>query len=310
MCIRDSPFTGEGILASGAKAMINTDYLDELFKTATTQQYDLSISGGSDKSKYFISLGYMDQDGLAVGSDLSRYSARINVSSKIKPWAEIGVTSTMSVNEQNTPPGGGGGSSPLTNAFFVPNAISLYKLDNDFNKIYDEKGNPVYNYVNPVFNDMNTLAFSKMDIYNTKTHRALISPFIDLNIFGVHWRNSFSYDYTNMDEMRWYNPEHGNGAAVDGRLSKYAISDITSTFTSTLNYAFSLFNDHHIGLLAGYEAYKNTYSMLHAHATGFSNSEMIELSMASTPYETKSKKDHERMQSLSLIHISEPTRPY
>lgn len=39
----------------------------------------------------------------------------------------------------------------------------------------------------------------------------------------------------NMDEMRWYNPEHGNGAAVDGRLSKYAISDITSTFTSTLN---------------------------------------------------------------------------
>ena len=85
----------------------------------------------------------------------------------------------MSVNEQNTPPGGGGGSSPLTNAFFVPNAISLYKLDNDFNKIYDEKGNPVYNYVNPVFNDMNTLAFSKMDIYNTKTHRALISPFID-----------------------------------------------------------------------------------------------------------------------------------
>ena len=85
-----------------------------------------------------------------------------------------------------------------------------------------------------------------------------------------------------MDEMRWYNPEHGNGAAVDGRLSKYAISDITSTFTSTLNYAFSLFNDHHIGLLAGYEAYKNTYSMLHAHATGFSNSEMIELSMAST----------------------------
>ena len=45
-----NPFTGEGILASGAKAMINTDYLDELFKTATTQQYDLSISGGSDKS--------------------------------------------------------------------------------------------------------------------------------------------------------------------------------------------------------------------------------------------------------------------
>ena len=293
----DNPFTGTGVLASGAKAMIDTDYLDELFRTALTQQYDLSISGGTDNTKYFVSLGYMDQEGLAVGSDLSRYSARINLTTKIKPWAEFGIASTLSINEQNTPPGGGGGSSPLTNAFFVPSAISLYELDSNFNKIYDEAGNVVYNYINPVFNDMNTLAFSEMDIYRTKTYRALVSPYFEINIAGVKWRNTLSYDYMNLDEMRWYNPEHGNGASVKGRLSKYAQWDRTTTFTSTLNYAFSIVQDHHFGLMAGYEAFKNKYSLTLAHATGFSNSNMIELSLASTPYETRSFIDRERMQS-------------
>ena len=84
-----NPFTVEGILASGAKAMINTDYLDELFKTATTQQYDLSISGGSDKSKYFISLGYMDQDGLAILKGLALYISCTDALAAILAASEV-----------------------------------------------------------------------------------------------------------------------------------------------------------------------------------------------------------------------------
>ena len=292
-----NPFTDAGTLQAGAKAMIDTDYLDALFRNATTQQYDLSVSGGSEKSKYFISLGYMNQDGIGVGSDLSRYSARINMDNHLKSWLDLGITSSLSVNDQNTPPGGGGGASPLTNAFFIPNGVPLYQLDDNFQPMYDEKGNVLYNWVNPVFQDMNALALSSMDIYNTKTYRALVSPYVDINVAGIHWKTSFSYDYMDLDEMRWYNPEHGNGAACDGRLSKYNIHNLTSTLTSTLNYAFSVKEDHHINLMAGYEVYKNKYSMTLAHATGFSDSNMIELSMASTPYETKSKTDMERMQS-------------
>ena len=292
-----NPYTGTGTLASGAKLLYDTDYLDELFRTAKTQQYDLSVSGGTDKTKYFLSLGYLDQEGIGVGSDLTRYSVRANVDSKVKSWMTMGINSTLSVNNQNTPPGGGGGSSPLTNAFFVPNAVPLYSLDASGNKQYDAEGNVIYNWENPVFNDMNALALTKMDKYNTKTYRALVNPYIDFDIFGVHWKTSLSYDYTNLDEMRWYNPEHGNGAACSGRLSKYNIYDITQTLTSTLNYAFSIKEDHHVSLMAGYEAYKNKYSYTLAHATGFSDSNMIELSMASTPYETKSKTDKERMVS-------------
>lgn len=191
--------------------------------------------------------------------------------------------------------GGGGGLLFLINVFFVFNVILFYKLDNDFNKIYDEKGNFVYNYVNFVFNDMNILVFLKMDIYNIKMYWVLISLFIDLNIFGVYWCNSFFYDYINMDEMCWYNLEYGNGVVVDGWLSKYVISDIIFIFISMLNYVFFLFNDYYIGLLVGYEVYKNIYFMFYVYVIGFFNSEMIELSMVFIFYEIKLKKDYECM---------------
>lgn len=292
-----NPYTGAGTLASGAQVMSDTNYLDELFRTGTTQQYDLSISGGSDKSKYFISLGYLDQEGIGVGSDLTRYTVRVNSDNKVKQWLTMGINSTLSVNNQNTPPGGGGGASPLTNAFFVPSAVPLYQLDENFNKVYDDFGNVQYNWTNPVFNDMNGLALTEMDIYNTKTYRALVSPYVDIDIMGVHWKTNFSYDYQNLHETQWYNPEHGNGAACDGRLYKYNIYNLTSTLTSTLNYAFSIKDNHNISLMAGYEVYKNEYKYNLGHATGFSDSNMIELSMASTPYATESKTDKERMVS-------------
>lgn len=177
----------------------------------------------------------------------------------------------------------------------MPNAVPLYQLDANGNKTYDSEGKVQYNWTNPIFNDMNALALTQMDDYNTKTYRALVNPYVDFNIYGVHWKTSISYDYNNLAETKWYNPYHGNGAACEGRLYKYNIYDITKTLTSTLNYAFSINREHNVSLMAGYEAYNNEYSYTLAHATGFSDDTMKELSMASTPYETKSKTDKERM---------------
>ena len=292
-----NPFSGTGTLASGAKLLYDTDYLDELYRTAKTEQYDLSVSGGNSRSNYYLSLGYLDQEGIGIGSNLTRYSVRANMDSKVKSWLTIGLNSTLSVNNQNTPPGGGKGASPLTNALFMPNGVPLYQLDANGNKTYDSEGNVQYNWTNPIFNDMNALALSQMDSYNTKTYRALVNPYVDFNIFGVHWKTSLSYDYTNLDETKWYNPYHGDGAACEGRLYKYNIYDITKTLTSTLNYAFSINREHNVSLMAGYEVYNNKYSYTLAHATGFSDDTMKELSMASTPYATKSKTDKERMVS-------------
>ncbi|UBM57752.1 TonB-dependent receptor [Marinilongibacter aquaticus] len=60
----------------------NTDWLDVITRTANTQNYNLSVSGGSQNSSYRASVGYLDQVGTMIGSDKSRWNARLNLDSK------------------------------------------------------------------------------------------------------------------------------------------------------------------------------------------------------------------------------------
>lgn len=70
----------------------STNWLDETFETAPMQKHSVSFNGGNDKSSYFVSGSYFTQDGIIGGNDANfqRYTARINASSKIKTWLEVG----------------------------------------------------------------------------------------------------------------------------------------------------------------------------------------------------------------------------
>ena len=272
--------------------------MDAIFRTALTQEYNLSVNGGNEKAKYFMSLGYLDQDGICIGSDFERYTGRVNVSSDAKPWFSMGINTTFSVSDQNTPVGQGSGVSPLTNALNVPNVVPIYDLDADFNQQYDANGNVLYNFNNPVYLDMNPISFAETDKHATKTYRVLVNPYIDIKFMeGLNWKTTVSYDYINLDETNWYNPEHGSGRAAKGQLNKYAIWNITKTITSTLNYNFSLMDRHNFSLLAGYEAMMDTYSRTSAQGDGFPPGGLVELSVAATPKSVGSSKDKETMVS-------------
>lgn len=292
-----NPLDASGDLTSGAQLMIDTDWLDEVFRTGMSQEYDISVNGGNEKSKYFISMGYMNQEGIVIGSDFERYSCRANVSTEIKPWFSMGINSTFSLAKQNTPVGGGGGASPLTNGIFLPNAVPVYDLDENFQMQYDENGKPLYNFKNPIFQDMNVISFAQTDKYATNTYRVLVNPYVDFNFYGVHWKTSLSYDYINLDETQWYNAEHGNGKAAQGRLYKYAIWNNTFGLTSTLNYNFNIKEDHHFSVLAGYEIYNKEYKRTYAQGTKFPIGGLTELNVAATPQEVGSVTDKERMLS-------------
>ncbi|SIR27618.1 TonB-linked outer membrane protein, SusC/RagA family [Mucilaginibacter lappiensis] len=69
----------------------NTDWLSLIFRTAPTQNHNLTFSGGTDKTTYNVSLGYVDQNGIERGFDYKRYSARINLTSKINDHIKFGT---------------------------------------------------------------------------------------------------------------------------------------------------------------------------------------------------------------------------
>lgn len=74
--------------------------MEEAFRSAIMYNYDLSISGGNKKTKYYTSLGYLDQEGVVIGTGLKRYSASINLESQLSDKIRIGVNVKPTLTNQ------------------------------------------------------------------------------------------------------------------------------------------------------------------------------------------------------------------
>lgn len=80
---------------------VGTDWQDEIFQTAFQQQHQISAQGGTDKVKYFVSGGMMDQDGTLIGSDFKRFSLRTNLDAQMKSWLKLGLNVSYSNTKEN-----------------------------------------------------------------------------------------------------------------------------------------------------------------------------------------------------------------
>lgn len=78
-------FADPSILGDG------TDWQKEIFGNAGMWNHQVSVSGGTESTQFLISGSYMDQDGIAVGSGFNRFTARINVDTKVTKWLQIGA---------------------------------------------------------------------------------------------------------------------------------------------------------------------------------------------------------------------------
>lgn len=240
-----------------------TDWQDELFRTAISHSHQVSLTGGTDKTQYALSLGYMNQDGILVNTDFERYNSRLNVEHQAKSWLRVGLNMAYTHMTQTKQNGfdfaddnklsGIGSGSANEEAVYVQSLISSPATSPlDFNGGYTELGaasqeikiNPLreayYSPINLNKDNVTGQAFFAIDF--TK----------DLN-----WRNSFGVDYSNSGESR-YTP-----AKLDETNQQEFIDrdNMYYRFCSTLNYTLPQPKDskHKLNALLGYEAWKATW---------------------------------------------------
>jgi TonB-linked SusC/RagA family outer membrane protein len=285
-----NPLDANGNLVEGAKLVVDTDWIDEVYRTGKSQEYNLSASGGTEKSKYFLSGAYYSNEGIMTGSDLERFNARINLSSELRDFLTVGMETGLSHTIQNSVPDEGAGASPMRMSLLFPNGVPMYLQDQNGNYI-DEKGNltdsPVYNYDNGVSMDFNPIATTQDDIYKTKMYRVLTNLWAEAKLAkGLKFKSTFAVDYNAINEERFYNPYHGNGASVDGRGTRYNTTSLMWTSTNLLTYDFRLNEDHHLNFTGGFEAWKDQYQRVYAEGVGYADLggiTMSELDMAARP---------------------------
>lgn len=234
----------------------NFDWFKLAKKTGSTQDYNLTLNGGSQNIQSMFTLGYFKEEGAVKGYDMNRYSTRIKVVYKPYEWLTI------------KPNISGSRTNDKDKQYSVGAMYSMMPWDSP----YDENGNLVPNYYagwvnSKATNYLNDLAAGN---YSTSTTYDL-SGGLDFDIKIAPWLTFSSvnnYSYYNSQTHGYYDPKSSSGEGVNGRTTEYNYVS-TRRYTNQLLRFKKSWGKHNVNALLAYEF--NDYEMKYTdvYATGF-----------------------------------------
>ena len=178
---------------------INTNWEDIIYRNAVNQQYNLSVSGGSDLARYYFSAGYYNEEGTTRETGFERYNVTMKTDFDIIPNLNVGVSLFVTDSKRN---------SYLTDADAFINPANYSRNANPYLKLKDEKGNYVYDqdiegysgrYVK--FNYLEEMSNTNYTLKNRS-----IKPMVSLNYKVVPWLNlstqfAMQLEHTNSEKI-------------------------------------------------------------------------------------------------------------
>ncbi|MCU0391881.1 MAG: TonB-dependent receptor [Thermoflexibacter sp.] len=268
-------FSDAEIAAFGA----GTDWQNEIFRKAPIQNYQLTMSGGNDKTRYAIMGNYFKQDGVIIRSNFNRASFRVNLDHKVSDRLSIGTTINLTRTTNNAVPTDADGGNSATVVYsalnFSPtqpvrNADGSFVVLNTPGRV--QIGSPV--------------AQANGTDNQTQGTRILGNVFAEYKIIdGLSFRTSWGTDL-NDSRNNFYISQltatglnlRGQGAITDNKNQNW-INENTLTYTKTFD------QKHSVTALIGYSMQGNKFEQVRAAAQGFANDILIynNLGSASTP---------------------------
>ena len=247
-----------------------TNWKDLLFKTGHHQNYQISLSGGSDNTQFYTSLSYMKQTGITANQGLERFTGNANLTHKFGRFTLVYSGLFSKMNQQMANEGASYTSSIAHYAFFDSPSAIAYLPDGTL-----APGTQTGSYV-----QLNPLYEYKHSSDKNDVRRAFNSLKLDWNIWdALHLSEKFTYDYTSsVENVLW--DRFSNDGAPGGTLQR-VVSGITQLNGQTqLSYVKS-FGLHNLDALLGYETEKYIYKYNYLQGTNYPGS-LYELSNAGT----------------------------
>lgn len=116
------------------------DWIDATYKTSTRQEYTLSASGATDRSTFYASVNYLNNEGITPQSNYERFTARLNADYQLKPWVKLGMNMTYGHSDMDEVDGDGesGNSGNMFAMSMIAPIYPLYVRDGKGNILFDE----------------------------------------------------------------------------------------------------------------------------------------------------------------------------
>lgn len=239
----------DGKLNPSARLLYEENYEPFVLEDRLRQDYNLSISGGSDKIDYFFSGGYLEDPSYIRGSKFSRYNGRANINAQVFDWLKIGTNVMYGVRNTQSPSTrfGRNPGSAVSNVFRFINGqnqlIQMYARDKDGNYIYENgqrkvhvKAGDTYSplgLTSSALSNTNILTVLDNDTDNRESGDLNTRTYAQIQLHDdLTFTSNFSYDKFNEVRTRYWNSESGQATGV-GAFGK-SFSNVASLNTQQL----------------------------------------------------------------------------
>ncbi|CAG5007757.1 TonB-dependent receptor P3 [Dyadobacter sp. CECT 9275] len=245
-----------------------TDWQKELFKSAPMNKHQLSLSGGNDKTTYYLSGEYLKQEGVALGSGFNRYGFRLNLENKPRKWATIGANLSFNQTNDNLTTSQ---ENVIANALQLTPQVPVKNLDGTWGGGDESNGANQFAPVNPVA------------IANLTTNKLVRRQFLGgLNVGieimkGLNLRSSFN---TNLgfSNSTYYIPTYAIGWArnVTASLNNGSGENTYWNWNQLLEYNKQI-GRHNINVMVSHESQESSWKNLGGSRTGFLTNDILDL---------------------------------
>lgn len=285
---------GNVINYNGQDYMLMPDnWLDEAYKQGLRQEYNVSFSAGTNKSSYYASVSYLNNEGITAKSDYERLTGRLRADYQIKEWLKTGANMSYTHFNANSL-GEDGSSSSSGNIFAYATQVApiypLYVRDGQGNIMKDANGLTVYDFGSkdnaglsrPFFSGGNPYASNILDTNFSEGNAMTATGFAE-----IRFLKDFKFTWTSgmaMAETRgtsFTNPYYGQYASSNGISSKAHARNLSQNHQQLLNYK-KAFGSHNLDVMVGHESYRSQYYYLYASKSNVFDPNNTELAGAIT----------------------------
>ena len=275
------------------------DWQDLIYRKSLRQEYNVSVNGGNERSSFYASLGYLNDEGIIINSDYERISARVRADYQAKKWLKLGANAQYVHTNTTQIPNAGVQATSGNIMYFAAAIAPIYPayvrgIDGNGNVsiLKDQYGNDAYDYglVNAGYG-------LRRPFLGTG------NPYGDINLnndssIGDNFNGTFNMDvqftdwlkfnatstvlYSQSQRSLYQNPFYGLSVSTVGELTKANTTSMRTNNVQTLTFAKD-FGKHGITALIGHEYYKVTTKYLAANSTGGFSPEIPELNAFATP---------------------------
>ncbi|MBP7039070.1 MAG: TonB-dependent receptor [Bacteroidales bacterium] len=224
-----------------------TNWYDEIYRKGISQEYDLSVRGGGNRSSYAFSGNYLNENGLLIHTNFKRYTFRVNSDVQVNNWFKAGQSlQAIYINEHGNLSQSGEGT-PISNAYRTQSIIPVYDIAGNF---AGSRAPEMGNGSNPVAglyrarNNQGQWARALGNFYGEFT---ILKGLTAKSLFGYNF-GQWNYKGYTIPDFEFSEPNKVNGHNISSSFG------LQWNWTNTINYITTIANDHKLNVVLGTEA--------------------------------------------------------